>query len=262
MNPGPNKFNIGDKVFVVNWDAQYSQIASSQGVFWKDDERVAQYSGVDFFNRTIRQELTAAGKPWKKPYNAPVIRREYPWKNFKWEVVDFKPHPSYGEFLYEEHHRKVYGYGKYDTPYVYLLKSLDHSAHGFNESFPCVCEIGEEGLSLLTPEQYADAQFNALKDSHIAQWSSARANKEKDKFPEELLKKVYDKDDNVLFGSSVVKGKVYYTYIPGEYMDTGRPYIIFTGISYDGKGNADLPKDALIMPFKKLPEMFTENQFA
>ncbi len=80
--------------------------------------------------------------------------------------------------------------------------------------------------------------------------------------PEKDLKQVYDTDDNVLFGSRYIKGKVAYDYIPGELMESGIPYIVNSSITYDGKGNADLPKDALIMPFEKLPEMFPENQFA
>jgi len=80
--------------------------------------------------------------------------------------------------------------------------------------------------------------------------------------PANLLKKVYDADDNVLFGSSMVKGKVSYNYIPGELMDTGVPYIVNTTISYDGIGNKDLPKDSIIMAFSELPNMFTNNKFA
>jgi hypothetical protein len=80
-------------------------------------------------------------------------------------------------------------------------------------------------------------------------------------FPENLLKKVFDKDDNVLFGSNYTKGKVSYNYIPAEYMTTGRPFIIHTSILYDGKGNKDLPKDSLIMTYKELKTMFPDNEF-
>lgn len=63
-------------------------------------------------------------------------------------------------------------------------------------------------------------------------------------------------------GSHYVKGKVHYDYIDGEYTKDGIPFIVCVGISYDGKGNSDLPKDSIIMPFKDLPKMFPNNQFS
>ena len=44
-------------------------------------------------------------------------------------------------------------------------------------------------------------------------------------------------------------------------MTTGRPFIISVGISYDGKGNVDLPEDAVIKAFSELGEMFPDNKF-
>lgn len=80
--------------------------------------------------------------------------------------------------------------------------------------------------------------------------------------PNYILKKVYDTDDNVLFGSSMTKGKVAYNYIPAEHMEDGVDRIVHTSISYDGKGNADLPEDAELMAFEELPKRFTNNEFA
>jgi len=80
-------------------------------------------------------------------------------------------------------------------------------------------------------------------------------------FPKELIKKVYDLDDKVLFGSRYIKGKVSYNYIPGEYTIDGIPFIIDVSIRYDNKGNADLPSDAVILPFKELRTMFPNNTF-
>lgn len=79
--------------------------------------------------------------------------------------------------------------------------------------------------------------------------------------PDSILKIVYDSNDNVLFGSRYIKGKVKYHYLPQEYTVDGVPYIISTSINYDGKGNSDLPEDALIMQFKDLPSMFINNTF-
>lgn len=92
-------------------------------------------------------------------------------------------------------------------------------------------------------------------------YTPEEATNERKEIPRSILKQVYDTDDNVLFGSRYTKGKVSYNYIPAERMSTGRPYIIDSSISYDGKGNVDLPKDALLMPFNKLSEMFPDNEF-
>jgi hypothetical protein len=80
--------------------------------------------------------------------------------------------------------------------------------------------------------------------------------------PHNLLKIVYDKDDNVLFGSRKIKGRVEYNYVPAELMENGNPYIISSSISYDGKGNINLPQDAKIMSFNELPAMFPDNEFS
>jgi hypothetical protein len=79
--------------------------------------------------------------------------------------------------------------------------------------------------------------------------------------PKSSTKKVYDTDDNVLFGSRMVKGKVAYIYVPGELMASGVPYIIGSEVAYDGKGNSDLPKDAEIMAYEDLHKKFTDNKF-
>ena len=83
----------------------------------------------------------------------------------------------------------------------------------------------------------------------------------KEESPKDIQKIVYDKDDNVLFGSSMTKGKVKYTYVPAEYMEEGVDFIVTVGIDYDGKGNKNLPKDAEMMHFDDLHKRFTTNQF-
>lgn len=120
----------------------------------------------------------------------------------------------------------------------------------------------DSGLRL-TPEQHADKEFNALKEAHKARYSvSDRKNGEVKGFPKEFIKSIYDTNDNVLFGSSYVKGKVHYDYMDGYYTKDGIPFIISVGIKYDGKGNSDLPEDAIKMPFSQLPHMFPNNIFS
>jgi hypothetical protein len=106
-------------------------------------------------------------------------------------------------------------------------------------------------------------ELTALKEQHKAKYKvTDRVRGEVPGFPAKLMKFVYDRNDSVLFGSNMVKGKVHYNYIDGEYTVDGIPFIVSVGIDYDGKGNADLPADALIMDFKDLPKMFPNNQFS
>jgi hypothetical protein len=53
-----------------------------------------------------------------------------------------------------------------------------------------------------------------------------------------------------------------YNYIPAEYMTTQRPFIISVTVSYDGKGNQDIPEDSQLMQFGELKKMFPDNTFA
>lgn len=84
----------------------------------------------------------------------------------------------------------------------------------------------------------------------------------KEKCPSNLLKKIYDKDDNVLFGFGYIKGKVIYNYVPAELMETGRPFIVSVSLVCDGIGNVDLSSDTVFMNYSELPEMFPDNKFA
>ena len=83
------------------------------------------------------------------------------------------------------------------------------------------------------------------------------------KFPKELLKKCYDKDQRVLFGSNVMIASIAYHYVPAELMEDNIPLIISTSISYDG-GDAhkkDVAKGAMVMSFNELPSVFKNNKF-
>jgi hypothetical protein len=92
-------------------------------------------------------------------------------------------------------------------------------------------------------------------------WSPEQKPYELQKFPQSLRKTIYDTDDRVLFGSRYVKGLVFYEFIPGEYMTTTRPYIIGSGIIYNGKGLDAISPDAPKMAYKDLPTMFPDNVF-
>lgn len=232
-----NKFNTGDSVFVVRWGHRYSSIGGGRNVFeWKTE--IPDYSSIDFHYEIIREPLNRSGKPWKRPYDAPVKERIARWKNYKWEIVEWRNHPEEGKDI------------------IYLLRSIDRPEH------PCFVEMGEDGISLLTPEQFKDAAFNALVEAHRRKYSVDDRNTSKMKdFPQELFGKIYDINDNVLFGSSYIKGKVYYEYVPKEYTVDDVPFINTVGIHYDGIGNADLPADAVKVAWSELKTLFPNNQF-
>ena len=78
----------------------------------------------------------------------------------------------------------------------------------------------------------------------------------------EHIKKMYDSNDNVLFGSRYIKGLITYEYIPAEYMETDRPFIIGSSCSYDGKGNAQLPAGSEFIAFADLKTKFPDNTYA
>lgn len=95
-------------------------------------------------------------------------------------------------------------------------------------------------------------------------WAPSETNRDWHRdFPEHLKKRVLDTDDRVLFGSSMTKGLVSYVYIPGAYMEDGVDYIIYSSISYDGKGLSGVNKrKEEIMSFEELKTRFPSNTFA
>jgi len=78
------------------------------------------------------------------------------------------------------------------------------------------------------------------------------------KFPKELLKKLYDKDQRVLFGSDYTKGIVIYYYIDEKYTVNGNHLYVSCSIRYNGKG-CDLT-DKETIEYKDLFKMFPENK--
>lgn len=76
-------------------------------------------------------------------------------------------------------------------------------------------------------------------------------------------KKCYDPDQRALFGSRTVKASVYYTYLPAEEMEDGIPFIISSGVSFDGgKEQEDAVKNgAMSIRFDDLKKVFINNKF-
>lgn len=251
-------FNKGDSVFVIDWGKQYTDFGKV--VFeWKAE--VPRFSGPDnHWKYEYEPNLTLKGTPNKR--EPTKLKSKTPiYKNFKYEVLEVRYHPNAGEFTQTEEFRKDnpdYD-DRYPTSPICLIASINEIDTGDR----CYVEIGEEGLSKLTPEQFKDASFDALVESHKGKYDiNDRVNGKVEGFPKELIKKVYDVNDRVLFGSSYTKGKVAYEYVDGIYTKDGVPFIICVSILYDGVGNYDLPTGSTKVSFNDLPKMFPNNEFA
>lgn len=262
-----SKYKAGDKVFVIDWGKHYSSFTKwvdnqKQKIFpWKTE--LPDYSGIDHhWEYKYKPKLTLKGVPFKNGERELVSKKPV-YKDYKYEVLEVYQNPNYGELTFDA--VKFYGAGHEkakasnndydDTKFIYLLAST----HTDNDWQKCHAQIGEEGLSLLTPQQFADKEFNALKTYHKKRWTPEIREIAQKEFPKELIKSVYDKNDRVLFGSATTKGKVHYDYIPGEFMSTGRDFILSVGVDYDGKGNDDLPEGSRMASFNELKKLFPDN---
>jgi hypothetical protein len=262
-----SKYQVGDKVFVIDWGKHYSSITrwneesrKRENIFpWKTE--VPNYCGINYhWSHEYEDNLTLEGTINKKEPKI-LVSKTPVYKDYKWEILEIIYHPEAGQYHYTEEQRTTNGWGdsKYTESPIYLLAST----HTDKDWMKCYVQIEEEGLSFITPEQYADEKFNALREFHKGKYTIEDRDKLEVKgFPKELIKSVYDENDNVLFGSSYVKGKVYYNYIEGYFTKDGIPFIVSVGINYDGKGNSDLPDDALVMSYYELPKMFPNNKFS
>lgn len=258
---------IGDIVYVVDWGYHYDKFfnwVDNKKIYflnWKTD--IPDYCGIDHhWDYKYTPKLTVKGEPFKDGSRTLVSKTPI-YKNYKYEILEITTHPKAGEYTQtqevRDHWKDKGGMDdKYTTNPIYLLAST-HTKDDWNR---CYIQIEESGLSLLTPEQHADKEFNALKEAHKGKYSvDDRKSGEVKGFPKEFIKSVYDTNDDVLFGSSYTKGKVHYDYMEGYFTKDGVPFIISVGIKYDGKGNSDLPEDAIKMPFNQLPSMFPNNTF-
>ena len=121
----------------------------------------------------------------------------------------------------------------------------------------CYIIIEESGVSELNPEQFADKQFNALIQANLKKWD--RNTIIKKDVPKEIISVFYDSNDNVLFGSSMVKGLVSYNYIDSKFSSDGKPIYLHCSISYDGKGNSGVENKELIKDFTYIKTYIEEG---
>lgn len=225
---------VGDKVYVVNWGGRYSSIykwvdgVKTSQFGWKTE--IPAYSDIQFHDEFVYEDnLTLKGtinkrEPRKLVETIPV------WKNFKYEIVEIIDHPTNGNK-------------------ICLIQ-----ANG------CWVQIGIDSLSLLTPKQYADKEFNAMIEANLGKWTpEALIRKVIDKLPKEIVSIMFDIDDRVLFGSHYTRGKVEYRYLEAKFMKDNVPYYLGVSILYDGEGNSTIPENSEMCKWKDLKERFPNN---
>lgn len=235
---------LHDLVYVIDWGKRYSTITKWNSETRSDENlfsiktEIPKYSDIDYHWKCIYEpNLTLKGtvnkrEPKKLKEKIPV------YKNYKWEIVEIVTHPDNNKELF-----------------------LLTSTHTDKLWMKCCILIGAEGVSKLTPEQYADEQFNAVVESNLGKWDRNLLNNLQDtkKIPKEIISVFYDENDNVLFGSSIVKGLVAFHYLDSKFTKDGKCIYLGSEISYDGKGNNACPNKDLIKPFKYIKEYIENN---
>lgn len=247
--------NTGQLVYVVDWGKHYSEITR-----WNSETRerenifpiktkLPDYHGISHHWKCVYEpNLTLKGTVNKREPKR-LVEKIPVYKNYKWEIVEIFKHPKAGKLYYDldEYTQEQLDHWKNYSRYTEENLLLLASTHTDNDWMKCYIVIEESGVSELTPEQYADQQFNALIEANLGKWD--RNTLIQKDVPKEIISRFYDENDNVLFGSSMTKGLVSYKYIDGKFSTDGKPIFLGTSILYDGQGNAKCPDPNLIKSF-------------
>lgn len=230
---------IGDKVYVTDWLQKYSSvntwIAGKQQLVFPWTKEIPKYCDCQFFIKIVKEpNLTLKGTVNKRdPFK--IIDRIPIYENFEYTIEEIIPHPTTGDS-------------------VYLLSSKEG----------CWVQITKKGLSTLTPEEQekvkhleTEKRLQALAKDNLGKWTVETARH--DTVPKELIKTLYDTNQNVCFGSEWpnTKGIVTYIYLPKEYTINGNDLYLGSSVNYNGKG-CDLT-DKETISWKDLKTRFPEN---
>ncbi len=215
--------------YVINWMKVYSSTHAAISLGFKTP--IDSYSSIDFYYKYVyKDNITQKGTINKREPKV-LVERIPIYKDFKYKIIEQVIHPT-------------------SNNTICMIKS-DNG---------CTVIINEEGISKLTPEQYELNRLEYLINEHKNKYTIDTKDL-KTIFPKELVKRLYDFNNNVLFGSNMVKGKVYYEYIDNIYTIDNIPIILNVGIHYDGIGNKDLPEDTKFVNYNELKLIFTNNLF-
>lgn len=231
------KYKIKDKVFVNNWDKHYSNIYK-----WKNNIKITifnwktvipDYCNIDFFWKYIYEpNLTVKGTVNKKEPKK-LVSKIPEYKNFEYTIEEIIIH---------------------NNNLIYLLSSKEG----------CWVQIGEDGISILTLEEQkkvkhleTEKALQVLAIQNLGKWTIDTADKKT--FPKELLKYVYDVNQNTLFGSSITKAIIKYPYISKEYTVNNNDICLGWEQDYNGVG-CDLT-DKETISWDQIKQKFPENTF-
>lgn len=239
------KYDIGEQVYVIDWGRIYTtgEKFDHEKQEWKNlfdfKRRVKNFycKPIHFVRYTHRPKLTKKGTPYKN--GAQVMTGALSiYEDWMYEVVERCVHPN----------RK---------DKIYLIQPVLKKHKDMGALF----QVNENALSKHCPEEYERLSNEEFESQHLNRYTPEDFYDSEfaKSFPERLTEKIYDKDQNVLFGSKMTKGIVYYVYVPAKFMKTGRDYILSSGITYNGVG-CDL-SDVRSAHYHELKELFPDNSF-
>lgn len=232
---------IGSKVYVCDWGKQYTDIYrwinGERQSIWNWKTEIPDHSSPIFHHKFIHEDnLTLKGtinkrEPKKLVDKTPV------YKNFEYTIEEITTRKETGKL-------------------IYLMSSKEG----------CWVQVGEDGVSTLTPEEQEkvkhlekEKSLQALAKQNLGKWS---INDDlKNKFPKELIKYLYDRDQRTCFGSNFpnTKAIIRYPYVSKEYTKNGNDICLGWHQNYNGIG-CDL-SDKKTISWKELPARFPENKF-
>ena len=233
-----SKFKVGDKVFVSNWNKEYSDVYrwtnGIKTIIWKWKTKIPDYSSTMFHWKYIYESnLTLKGSLNKRKPRK-LVSKTPEFKNFEYTIEEITSNKE----------------GKL----IYLLSSEEG----------CWIQIGEGGLSTLTIKEQEkvkhlqqEKRLQILAVQNLNKWTLETANK-KD-FPEELLKYLYDTNQNTQFGAGMTKAIIRYPYVSKEYTVNGNDICLGWEQHFNGKG-CDLTNLETVS-WNQMKERFTEQNF-
>lgn len=257
---------IHDKVFVVDWSKHYSDLTRWKNGIKKNifpiKTELPSYCGINHHWEFIYEPNFTLKGTVNKREPKKLVSKNPIYKTYKWEIVEIFKHPKTGKLHYDldqytqEQLDHWKDYSKYTENNLFLLAST----HTDKDWMKCYIVIEETGVSKLTPEQYADQKFNATIEGNYGRWNRKLLNSFEDKrqIPKEIKSVFYDKNDRVLFGSTMIKGLVSYEFLEGKFSIDQKPIYLGSSVLYDGKGNESCPNPELIKDFDYI-KSYIEN---
>jgi len=235
---------IGDKVYVNNWMAIYSEfyrfVNGEKELIFKWKTELPQYYSTNFFvKKKYKPKLTLKGEPYKNGEKI-LIYNELVYSNFEYNIVESIKHPN-------------------DNNIIYLLESTTRGMFGHG----CFVQIGEKGLTTMTVKEQkkvahleSEKRLQALAKDNLGKWKITDDFKQ---FPKELIKILYDREQRTQFGSGMTRAIIKHKYIAKDYTVNGNDLYMGWKQNYNGKGCDLTGKDTI--QWSEMAKRFPENEF-